>query len=47
MERACEKKAKIIYRTDSPDRVLMKFKDSATAFDGLKKRTEGGLCGAS
>jgi phosphoribosylaminoimidazole-succinocarboxamide synthase len=32
-----EGKAKIIYRTDEEDKLVMFFKDSATAFDGVKK----------
>lgn len=32
-----EGKAKVVYPGSSPDRVLMVFKDSATAFDGKKK----------
>jgi phosphoribosylaminoimidazole-succinocarboxamide synthase len=32
-----EGKAKQIYSTDNPQEVLMKYKDEATAFDGLKK----------
>lgn len=32
-----EGKAKQIYSTDDPNQVLMKYKDEATAFDGLKK----------
>lgn len=34
-----EGKAKIIYATDDPKLVIQHFKDSATAFDGLKKGT--------
>ncbi len=32
-----EGKAKIIYETDDPSRVIVDFKDDATAFDGVKK----------
>ncbi len=37
MERMYEGKAKIVYRTEDPERVLMRFKDDATAFNGQKK----------
>ncbi len=36
-EKLYEGKAKIIYATDEPDKVIMEFKDSATAFDAIKK----------
>lgn len=36
-ERLYEGKAKILYATEDPDLYVMKFKDSATAFDGKKK----------
>ncbi len=36
-EKLYEGKAKIIYATDEPDKVIMYFKDSATAFDAVKK----------
>ncbi len=36
-EKLYEGKAKIIYSTDEPDKVIMFFKDSATAFDAIKK----------
>ncbi|WP_456463322.1 phosphoribosylaminoimidazolesuccinocarboxamide synthase [Persephonella sp.] len=36
-EKLYEGKAKIIYATDQPDRVIAYFKDSATAFDAVKK----------
>ncbi len=32
-----EGKAKIVYETDDPDKLILHFKDSATAFDGVKK----------
>ncbi len=32
-----EGKAKKIYKTDDPNRLLVEFKDDATAFDGVKK----------
>jgi len=38
-EKLYEGKAKIIYATDDPDRVIQYFKDDATAFDGVKKGT--------
>ncbi|MDA8144540.1 MAG: phosphoribosylaminoimidazolesuccinocarboxamide synthase [Thermaerobacter sp.] len=37
MDRIYEGKAKIVYRTDDPERVLMHFKDAATAFNGKKR----------
>ncbi len=38
-EKIYEGKAKIIYATDQPDKVIAYFKDSATAFDAVKKAT--------
>jgi len=38
-EKIYEGKAKIIYETDQPDKVIAYFKDSATAFDAVKKAT--------
>jgi len=38
-EKLYEGKAKIIFNTDDPKKVIMHFKDDATAFDGLKKGT--------
>ena len=32
-----EGKAKIVYATDEPDKVILYFKDDTTAFDGVKK----------
>ncbi|WP_457599910.1 phosphoribosylaminoimidazolesuccinocarboxamide synthase [Hydrogenivirga sp.] len=32
-----EGKAKIVYETDEPDRLILHFKDTATAFDGVKR----------
>ena len=32
-----EGKAKQVYATDDPDRVIIHYKDDATAFNGLKK----------
>ncbi|RTZ60249.1 MAG: phosphoribosylaminoimidazolesuccinocarboxamide synthase [Gammaproteobacteria bacterium] len=36
-EKLYEGKAKIIYATDQPDKVIIYFKDDTTAFDGVKK----------
>ncbi|NPB07070.1 MAG: phosphoribosylaminoimidazolesuccinocarboxamide synthase [Aquificae bacterium] len=37
-----EGKAKVVYETDEPDKLVLEFKDEASAFDGLKKaRVEG------
>ncbi len=38
-EKIYEGKAKIIYSTDHPDKVIAYFKDAATAFDAVKKAT--------
>lgn len=38
-EKLYEGKAKIIYKTDDSDLVWVEYKDSATAFNGLKKGT--------
>jgi len=38
-EQLYEGKAKIIYTTDEPDKVIAYYKDSATAFDAIKKAT--------
>ncbi len=38
-EKLYEGKAKIIYKTDDPDKLIAYYKDSATAFDALKKAT--------
>ncbi len=38
-EKVYEGKAKIVYSTDDPDRLIVFFKDSATAFNGRKKGT--------
>jgi len=32
-----EGKAKVVYETDEPDKLILHFKDTATAFDGVKK----------
>ncbi len=32
-----EGKAKIVYLTDDPDKLILHFKDTATAFDGVKR----------
>jgi len=39
LEKLYEGKAKVIYQTDDPDKLIAYFKDSATAFDALKKAT--------
>ena len=36
-EKLYEGKAKVIYRTSEEDKLIMHFKDSATAFDGVKR----------
>ncbi|MDI3538723.1 MAG: phosphoribosylaminoimidazole-succinocarboxamide synthase [Bacillota bacterium] len=41
-EQLYEGKAKIVYRTDDPERYIVYFKDDATAFNGLKKGTISG-----
>ena len=38
-EKLHEGKAKILYATDAPDKVIQYFKDDASAFDGKKKGT--------
>jgi len=35
-EKLYEGKAKVVYRTDDPDKLILHFKDTVTAFDGLK-----------
>lgn len=37
MEKLYEGKAKIVYKTDEPDKVVIYFKDEATAFNAQKK----------
>lgn len=37
-----EGKAKQIYAADDPERVVIRFKDDATAFNGVKRATVGG-----
>ncbi len=39
LEKIYEGKAKILYKTDEPDKLIAYFKDSATAFDAIKKAT--------
>ncbi len=39
LEKLYEGKAKILYKTEDPDRFIAYFKDSATAFDAVKKAT--------
>jgi len=41
-EKLYEGKAKIIYASDEPDKVIVYFKDETTAFDGVKKETIAG-----
>lgn len=44
-----EGKAKQLFRTDDPERVVVRFKDTATAFNNIKKATivgKGRLCNA-
>ncbi len=41
-EKLYEGKAKIVYATDEPDKVVIYFKDDTTAFDGVKKEEIGG-----
>ena len=37
-----EGKAKKVFATDAPDRVIVSYKDDATAFNGIKKGTIAG-----
>ena len=37
-----EGKAKKVFATDAPDRVIVSYKDDATAFNGIKKGTSAG-----
>ncbi len=37
VEKLYEGKAKIVYKTSDPNKYILFFKDSATAFDGIKK----------
>lgn len=37
MEKLYEGKAKVIYKTEEEDKVIVFFKDSATAFDATKR----------
>ncbi len=39
LEKVYEGKAKILYKTQDPDKFIAYFKDSATAFDAIKKAT--------
>ena len=36
-EQLYEGKAKKVFSTEDPDKVIVSYKDDATAFDGLKK----------
>ncbi len=42
MEQLYEGKAKKVFATDDPDRLIVDYKDDATAFNGLKKGTIAG-----
>ena len=42
MEQLYEGKAKKVFATDSPELVIVSYKDDATAMDGLKKGTISG-----
>ncbi len=37
LKKLYEGKAKIVYETEEPDKLILHFKDTATAFDGVKK----------
>lgn len=39
LEQLYEGKAKKVFRTDDPDKLIVSYKDDATAFNGLKKGT--------
>ena len=39
LEQLYEGKAKRVYRTDDPEKLIVSYKDDATAFNGLKKGT--------
>ncbi len=39
LEKLYEGKAKMVFKTDSPDHYIIEYKDDATAFDGKKKGT--------
>ena len=38
-EQLYEGKAKKVFKTDDPERLIVSYKDDATAFNGLKKGT--------
>jgi len=38
-DKICEGRAKILYKTDDPDRLIQYFKDDATAFNAAKRGT--------
>ncbi len=37
LKKLYEGKAKIVYETEDPEKLILYFKDTATAFDGIKK----------
>ena len=39
LEKLYEGKAKMVFRTDDPELLIVEYKDDATAFNGLKKGT--------
>ena len=39
LEMLYEGKAKQIFRTDDPERIIIRYKDTATAFNNIKKAT--------
>ena len=41
-EQLYEGKAKKVYRTNDPERLIVDYKDDATAFNGLKKGSISG-----
>ena len=42
LEQLYEGKAKKVFRTDDPEKLIVSYKDDATAFNGLKKGTIAG-----
>ena len=42
LEKLYEGKAKMVFRTDDPELLIVEYKDDATAFNGLKKGTIAG-----
>ena len=39
LEMLYEGKAKQVFRTDDPDKIIIHYKDAATAFNNIKKAT--------